>query len=191
LRLFLDAEKPMQISEPAEYAMLGLLEDRPMHGYEMFQQFESGTLRQIVHLEMSQMYAYLKKLERLEYIEAQVEPQGARPPRRVLQITAAGRDLFHHWLTEPVEKPRDIRLLFLIKLYFMQRIMPDQSPYLVDRQIIACVKFLEHLASLHPTAAEAGDMAFFDHVVLRSRIYQTRALLEWLRELQQELAGAR
>jgi PadR family transcriptional regulator, regulatory protein AphA len=180
----------MQISEPAEYAMLGLLEDRPMHGYEMFQQFESGTLRQIVHLEMSQMYAYLKKLERLEYIEAQVEPQGAKPPRRIFHITAAGRDLFHHWLTQPVEKPRDIRLLFLIKLYFMQHIMPEQSPYLVDRQIIACVKFLEHLASLHPTAAEAGDMAFFDHVVLRSRIYQTRALLEWLRELQQELAGA-
>src|SRR6266699_1435012 len=115
----------MQISEPAEYAMLGLLEDRPMHGYEMFQQFESGTLRQIIHLEMSQMYAYLKKLERLEYIEAQVEPQGARPPRRIFHITAA----------------------------------------------------------------EAGDMAFFDHVVLRSRIYQTRALLEWLRELQQELTG--
>ena len=55
----------MQISEPAEYAILGLLESRPRHGYEMFQQFESGTLRQIVHLEMSQMYAFLKKLERL------------------------------------------------------------------------------------------------------------------------------
>src|SRR5258708_2024953 len=162
----------MQISEPAEYAIFCLLEDRPMHGYEMFQQFESGTLRQIVHLEMSQMYAYLKKLERLEYIEAQVEPQGAKPPRRIFHITAAGRDLFHQWLTQPVEKPRDIRLLFLIKLYFMQRIMPEQSPYLLDRQVIACVKFLEHLASLHRPAAEAGDTVFCDSAVLRCRVMQ-------------------
>jgi len=177
----------MQISEPAEYAILGLLESRPMHGYEMFQQFESGTLRQIVHLEMSQMYAYLKKLERLHYIEAQLEPQGARPPRKVFNLTASGRDTFLQWLTEPVKRPREIRLLFLIKLYFMQHIMPQQRASLVNQQIAACLRFLEHLESKHPTDPEIGDMAFFDHVVLRSRIYQIHALLDWLRELQHEL----
>src|ERR1051326_242832 len=67
---FRNVNSDMQISEPAEYAILGLLERRPMHGYEMFQQFQSGTLGQIVHLEMSQMYAFLKKLERMAYIEA-------------------------------------------------------------------------------------------------------------------------
>ena len=185
--LLLALEKTMQISEPAEYAILGLLERRPMHGYEMFQQFESGTLRQIVHLEMSQMYAFLKKLERLHYIEAQLEPQGARPPRKVFHLTALGRDIFLQWLTEPVERPREIRLLFLIKLYFMQHIMPQQRAYLVNQQIAACLRFLERLESKHPTDAETGDMAFFDHVVLRSRIYQTHALLDWLRELQHEL----
>ena len=85
----------MQISEPAEYAILGLLEGQPMYGYEMFQQFQSGTLRQIVHLEMSQMYAFLKKLERLEYIEAELEPQGIRPPQRIFHITDPGRSVFH------------------------------------------------------------------------------------------------
>jgi len=177
----------MQISEPAEYAILGLLEHRPMHGYEMFQQFENGTLGQIVHLEMSQMYAYLKKLERLRYIEAQLEPQGTRPPRKVFHLTASGRDTFLRWLTEPVERPREIRLLFLIKLYFVQRIIPRQSAHLVNQQIAACLRFLEHLESQHPTDPETGDMAFFDHVVLRSRIYQTHALIDWLRELQHEL----
>ena len=177
----------MQISEPAEYAILGLLEHRPMHGYEMFQQFENGTLGQIVHLEMSQMYAFLKKLERLRYIEAQLEPQGTRPPRKVFHLTALGRDTFLRWLTEPVERPREIRLLFLIKLYFVQRIIPQQSAHLVNQQIAACLRFLEHLESQHPTDPETGDMAFFDHVVLRSRIYQTHALLDWLHELQHEL----
>ena len=99
----------MQISEPAEYAILGLLESQPMHGYEMFQQFQGGTLRQIVHLEMSQMYAFLKKLERLEYIEAELEPQGIRPPRKIFHLTDPGRAIFHEWLMTPVERPREIR----------------------------------------------------------------------------------
>src|SRR6516225_11442373 len=111
------AEILMQISEPAEYAILGLLESQPMHGYELFQQFQGGILRQIVHLEMSQMYAFLKKLERLEYIEAELEPQGIRPPRRIFHLTDPGRTVFHAWLTTPVERPREIRVFFLLKLY--------------------------------------------------------------------------
>ena len=179
----------MQISEPAEYAILGLLEGQPMHGYEMFQQFSTGTLRQIVHLEMSQMYAFLKKLAQLHYIEAELEPQGVRPPRKVFHLTAAGRDTFFDWLTRPVERPREIRIVFLIKLYFIQRILPDQIARLIDEEVTACQKFLDYLEAQRLPDAKTSDTAFFDHVVLRSRIHQTRAVLDWLHELQSEFAG--
>jgi DNA-binding PadR family transcriptional regulator len=203
----------MHVSEPAEYAMLGLLEGQPMHGYEMFQQFESGTLGEIVHLEMSQMYAFLKKLERLHYVESQLELQGTRPPRKIFHLTAAGRETFFLWLTQPVEKPREVRILFLIKLYFVRRYLPEQTRSLIDGQIVACQQFLDHLeARQHAETLATGtsrtggenrensgsenegskdgqsDSAFFDHVVLRGRIYQTRSLLDWLSELQRELA---
>ena len=177
----------MQISEPAEYAILGLLKSRPMHGYEMFQEFDHGTLGQIVHLEMSQMYAFLKKLQRLEYLQAELEPQGARPPRKIFHLTSEGLLVFSQWLTLPVEKPRDIRILFLIKLYFIQRLLPNQARHLVEQQIEACQSFLKHLERMQGNST-VGDQAFFDHVVLRSRIYQTRALLDWMYELQGELA---
>lgn len=178
----------MQISEPAEYAILGLLEGQPMYGYEMFQQFQGGTLRQIVHLEMSQMYAFLKKLERLEYIEAELEPQGIRPPRRIFHLSNSGRAVFHEWLTTPVERPREIRVFFLLKLYFVRQIIPDQTAHLIDREIIACSTFLDHLESQRLPDANTSDTAFLDHVVLRSRIHQTRALLDWLCELQGDFA---
>jgi len=182
----------MNISEPAEYAILGLLQSQPMHGYEMFQQFGNSALGQIVHLEMSQMYAFLKKLEALKYIEAQLEPQGPRPPRKVFHLTTQGRDTFFQWLREPVEKPREIRILFLIKLYFVQHFTPMDTLTLINQQIVACSNFLHHLESQHSQHSlqlERDDGAFFDHVVLRGRIYQTRSLLDWLRELQHELAG--
>jgi PadR family transcriptional regulator AphA len=179
----------MHISEPAEYAILGLLQRQPMHGYEMFQQFQGGILGQIVHLEMSQMYAFLKKLDRLEYIEAEVEPQGVRPPRRNFHLTEQGRAAFQNWLMTPVERPREIRVQFLLKLYFAQLLAPDQLPHLIDQEVDACQKFLNHLESQRLPELRSSDTAFLDHVVLRSRIHQTRALLDWLRELQQEFAG--
>ena len=179
----------MRISEPAEYVILGLLMDRPMHGYDIFQYFEKGIIQEIVHVEMSQMYAFLKKQERMDYIQAQVEMQGNRPPRRMHQITESGRTVFQAWLTQPVEKPRDIRLLFLLKLYFIQRIFPAKTTHLIEQQIQACQRFLSRLETKLPEQIESSDEDFFAHVVLRSRIQQTHSLLDWLHELQEELAG--
>ena len=179
----------MQISEPAEYIILGLLKSRPMHGYEMFQQFQSSTLSQIVHVEMSQLYAFLKKLEHMAYIEAELKSQGTRPPRKIFHLTESGLNTFLRWLTLPVEKPRDIRILFLIKLYFVQHYLPPQTLYLIEQQIYACQHFLEHLESKHLSiTGRTNDEKFFNHIVLRSRIHQTHSLLEWLHELQTELA---
>ena len=102
-----------------------------------------------------------------------------------------GRATFRNWLTTPVERPREIRLLFLIKLYFAQSIIPQQISRLIDQEVIACQKFLDHLEAQRLPEAQSSDTAFLDHVVLRSRIHQTRALLDWLHELQEEFAGTR
>jgi PadR family transcriptional regulator AphA len=182
------SEKEMQISEPAEYTILGLLEEQPMHGYELFQIFQNSVLGQIVHIEMSQLYAFLKKLERLELVESNLEQQGTRPPRKVHRLTQSGRLVFRQWLTEPVERPRDIRILFLAKLYFVQRLLPDQLAEVIDQEIEACEQFLSRLQVQRHGRSSIRDQAAFDQVVLTSRIYQTHALLDWLHELQAEFA---
>ena len=178
----------MRISEPAEYMILGLLIDRPMHGYELFQQIEQGIMHEIVHVEMSQMYAFLKKLERLNYIHAQIKLQGNRPPRKTFQISEDGRNIFLHWLNQAAEKPRDIRLVFLLKLYFIQKLQPNHTEQLLEQQIQACQKFLVHLEGKQPGQVEKNsDEEFFAQVVLSSRIQQSSSLLHWLYDLQREL----
>jgi PadR family transcriptional regulator AphA len=89
----------------------------------------------------------------------------------------------------PVERPREIRVLFLLKLYFVRQIIPGQTERLIDREITACRKFLNHLEAQRLPDASTSDSAFLDHVVLRSRIHQTRALLDWLYELQRDFAN--
>jgi DNA-binding PadR family transcriptional regulator len=178
----------MQISEPAEYAILGLLEEQPMHGYELFQRFQNEVLGLIVHIEMSQLYAFLKKLERLECIESELEQQGVRPPRKVYRLTQSGRATFQQWLTTPVERPRDIRIFFLIKLYFVQRLFPAQLARVIDQEIEICGRFLASLEAQRSGPGSIRDRTAFEQVVLNSRIHQTRALLDWLHELQSEFA---
>ncbi len=178
----------MQISEPAEYVILGLLKERPMHGYELFQHIEGSMLGEIIHLEMSQMYAFLKKLERLGYIVPDIEIQNMRPPRKIFHLTDEGQAAFQVWLMQPVEKPRDIRILFLIKLYFMQRLQPQRMQGLVEEQIHACQRFLHHLEERAQRGTAYEDETFLEHVVLSSRIHQTRSLLTWMDELQRDLS---
>ncbi len=175
----------MQINAPEEYSILGLLKLQPMHGYEMFQRLDNGTLGQIIRLEMSQMYGLLKKLEKLGYIETTQETLGSRPPRKIHSLTPTGDAVLQAWLTQPVEKPRDIRMLFLLKLYFVQKFLPHKLDALIEQEIAACTSFLHHLESQRRESSDDDD-AFFDHVVLRSRIHQTRALLEWMHELRKD-----
>jgi DNA-binding PadR family transcriptional regulator len=85
----------MQISEPAEYALLGLLSKGQQHGYELTHAFAPDQeLGAICRLEQSQLYAFLKKLEHLGYLEGTLEAQEGRPARRMLALTPAGNAEF-------------------------------------------------------------------------------------------------
>src|SRR5215207_5283006 len=102
-----------------EYALLGYVYERPVHGYEIYQQLSAATgLWQVWHLKQSQLYALLTKLEEAQYLAATLQPQDARPPRKIYHLTETGRNAYENWLTTPVTHGRQMRIEFLAKLYF-------------------------------------------------------------------------
>jgi PadR family transcriptional regulator AphA len=156
---------------PTEYALLGLLLDGPKHGYELARRFAPETaLGEICHLEMSMLYALLKKQEKVEHIEAELESQGARPPKRIFHLTPIGRAAFMEWVRTPVGRTREIRLDFLVKLYFARQLGDDDVLALIDRQLEVCLALLDRLQrglSLNEDADEtmtvsAGNYSGFD-----------------------------
>jgi DNA-binding PadR family transcriptional regulator len=211
----------MRITEPSEYAVLGLLAEQPRHGYALAHQFAPGAeLRQVVRLEMSQLYAILKKLELLGLITAQSasgaaadepapdaplptdgEGLGERPPargRRIYAPTPAGRAQLDTWLAEPVARPRDLRLTFLLKLFFALRRSHDDAIALLDRQEQTLNAFhqalVRQLPERHPSSAPTaalsetpGRSGRFSTLVLRARLRQTEAALAWLGDLRADL----
>jgi DNA-binding PadR family transcriptional regulator len=172
---------------PAEHAILGLLaeSDPGAHGYDLARHFgPEEPLGAIVRLEPGMLYHHLKKLDKAGWVSATVEQQGVRPPRQVYQLTQPGRDELDRWLSDPVGRTREIRLEFLVKLFFAQRLQPELAGELVSHQRETLERNLASLKKQQESMAAGGDIhdrdrAFSVHV-LELRAAQTEAALAWL-----------
>lgn len=75
--------------------ILGLLSEKPCHGYELRQEVERRLYATYINLSGGSLYYNLGQLERAGYVEkAWAEQKGRYPTRQVYQITAAGREYF-------------------------------------------------------------------------------------------------
>jgi PadR family transcriptional regulator AphA len=167
-----------------ENTLLGLLKHQPRHGYDLAREFDDGTaLAEVLHLEPSMLYAYLKKLEAADFIVAQVEANDPRPPRKVFALTSAGEQVLHAWLNEPVTRTRDLRLEFLLKLYIARLLDHDAAARLVVRQRDVCQTLV---ANLRTQAMDETDD--FRRLVMEMRLAQNEALLGWLNAAREQVA---
>jgi len=164
----------------AEHALLGLLQLRPRHGYELAEVFgPGGELGDVYRVHISLLYAHLKRLEALGYVAATTVPQGPRPPRQVYQITEAGRQELWRWLDAPVAHNRDVRVELLLKLY-LSRLLPDHdTAALIARQLAVA---REWLGRLH-REVEAHPAGSFARLVREMRLAATEATVAWLAEV--------
>lgn len=168
-----------------EHALLGFLRQQPIHGYEIYQQLEQAQgLGLVWHIKQSQLYALLTKLEKKGYISATLEPQDARPPRKVFHLTPAGRQAFLDWVQSPVKRGRRLRLEFLAKLYFAQQENSLVVSRLIEQQRNAC---REWLAQQHTQADTLANANPFDWLVHEFRLGQLEAMLNWLDICEQAL----
>src|SRR5919202_3102666 len=95
------------------FAILGLLTEEPLHGYEVKSRFErmlGGTWE----VNIGQVYSTLQRLERDGLIAA----TGGRGDRNKLSYdaTEAGCDAFREWLSEPEKEPQQLREEIYVKL---------------------------------------------------------------------------
>lgn len=167
-------------AEPARYALLGLLQERPTYGYELTQRFEVGTaLGEIVRLAASHLYALLGKMERDGLIVGKQQDAGARPQRRVYRLTERGREMLLSWLDAPVSHPRDMRIEFPLKLYMAQLNQPQRVPALIERQRATLAAYIERIERL-PAPSASGIDGSYILLMREGRVGRARAALDWL-----------
>jgi DNA-binding PadR family transcriptional regulator len=164
-----------------EYALLGFLRQRPLHGYAIYQQLKID-LGQVWQLKLSQLYALLSKLEEAGYVTAEMEMQVSRPPRKLFQLTADGEAVWGAWVQSAVRHGRYLRLEFLVKLYFARR--EGVAAQLLAAQRAQCQLWLHaEQAKVDESEGEYGRL------VHQFRLGQTQAMLAWLDDCEEALGA--
>jgi PadR family transcriptional regulator AphA len=104
------------------HAVLGLLEEQPMSGYDLLKRFEQA-MSHVWAATQSQLYGELGKLETAGLIRVHAEgPRG----RKEYEITDAGRAELRHWLVD-VEPNRVTRNEALLRVYFLGAVAPERA----------------------------------------------------------------
>jgi DNA-binding PadR family transcriptional regulator len=76
-----------------QLVILGLLSEKPSHGYELRQEVERRLYASYINLSGGSLYYNLGQLERAGYVEkTRVEQKGRYPARQVYQITPGGKE---------------------------------------------------------------------------------------------------
>ena len=170
-----------------EHALLGMVRQQPRHGYEIFQLItQPNGLGLIWRVKQSHLYALLAKLEGIGYLDATLEPQGTKPPRRILHLTPTGEGTFATWLAAPVTHGRDFRQEFLAKLYFAMQAGPSAAQALIARQRATCQQWPQRFTE--PSSTNGTDL--FPHLVQQFRWAQTSAILAWLDQCAERIAAS-
>jgi DNA-binding PadR family transcriptional regulator len=167
----------------SEYAVLGLLRQRPAYGYELQRHFSGGRgLARVCPIEPAMVYAILKSLSGLELIDGEWD-RSAYPPRAVYAATAEGDAEFQRWLRKPVARMREVRLDFLIKLFFALKEDPELAGELVADQIDACRSYGAEVER-ELSEVEPGS---FDAIALTSKASAARITREWLLQCRRDI----
>ncbi|MGE0543657.1 MAG: PadR family transcriptional regulator [Dehalococcoidia bacterium] len=172
---------------PAEYAVLGLVREKPAYGYEL-QRHLTGTqgLGRVCPVEPAMVYAILKSLSGLELIDG-VWDTSTYPPRSIYTATDKGIATFERWLRSPVGRMREVRLDFMIKLHFALNEDAALARALLEAQLDVTRDYATEIAR---EQSELGDSApVFDAIVLESKVSAARITAAWLNRCLAYLAS--
>ena len=124
-------------TEPSlpEWAALGLLCERPSHGWAIAQALSpSGEIGGVYSCTRPLVYRALAQLREAGLAESRgTSPSDAGPARTTLGPTRRGRAAFRRWRGRPVEHVRDLRSELMVKLLFHDRADLDPAPLLREQ----------------------------------------------------------
>src|SRR6478672_2996846 len=154
------------------YALLGLLEREPSHGYDLKRDYDAYFGRG-KPLPFGQVYATLARLARDgKVIAGEAEP-GAGPDRKRYVITEQGATEVEMWLAEPVEPEPHQQTLLFVKVVLALMLGRDAERYL-DAQRAAHLQRMRELTELKRTGALV-DALLADH-----GLFHLEADLRWI-----------
>ena len=169
-------------------ALLALLEQGPMYGYQLRAEFEHRT-GSTWPLNVGQVYTTLTRLER----DGLVAESGDDGEGHVIyRVTDAGRDEVAAWFTTPVERTQPPRDELAIKLALAVTVPGVDVGSVIQQQRSATIAALQDYTRLKrtrtPDLQDRADLAW--SLVLESLVFAAEAEGRWLDHCEARLRRA-
>lgn len=175
---------------PLALSILELLNERPMHPYELAATMRDRHYDEFVRLNFGSLYHTVDVLERNGWvIPSEREKEGRRPERTVYRLTDSGHDVLLRVISEIVAQPRREYQHFSAGLMFMHHLPPDEAARLLEERaqalhevITKLSRLLDELLAFHPRLAL---------IELEHKIALIEAERDWVRKIGKEITDGK
>lgn len=132
------------------HALLGVLEARPMSGYDLTR-FFNESMNWVWTAPQSQIYPRLRKMEEQQLISGEVQVRGEKLERTVYFVTDQGHEELVRWVTE-VPTPVPQRDAMFLRGIFFDVVESDDAKRVLNAHIVEqeslCRQWEQHRQAL-------------------------------------------
>ena len=170
-----------------KYAILGLVNRKPMTGYDIKKALEDRALTSFWHAEHSQIYPELKKLVSEGMIRYDTSVKGEKLQTKLYSITDSGKKEFINWLKDDVEVERTYKDIFRLRTYFSDSIESEDFLKLLKSQLKQHTEKKELLENVQTTVfnnmpPKKGTPELGDYMVLDGAVLREKSYIKWLQK---------
>jgi DNA-binding PadR family transcriptional regulator len=163
------------------FALLGLLHQQPMTGYDLRKVFASSAMGTFSD-SPGAIYPALKRLETRGLVRGTVETSTGLRQRRIFRNTPKGQSALKGWLRKPVTRDDVIRRLdeVMLRFSFMDLTLGESHSISLLQQMIEQIS--GYIPSLREyLEAHAPEMPMSGRLSLECGVYGYEAQVKWAR----------
>jgi DNA-binding PadR family transcriptional regulator len=169
----------MQNDSLLGFALLGLLHQQPMSGYDLRKMFASTALGSFSD-SPGAIYPALKRLEMRGLVRGTVETSIGIRQRRIFRNTAKGQSDLKGWLRKPVTRDDVVRRVdeLMLRFSFMDSTLGESRSAAFLNELIE--QITDYIPSLKQyLEAHAPEMPMSGRLALECGVYGYEAQLKW------------
>ena len=183
--------EPESEISPLALSILQLLDERPMHPYELAATMRERHQDEFIRLNFGSLYHTVEVLERNRWIvPAEREKEGRRPERTVYRLTESGREVLVRVVGEILAHPRREYPHFAAGLMFMHHLAATSAAAHLRDRVVALKAKGENLNGIMAELRAAG-VSRLALIELEHKIAMLDAERRWVSNVEKEINDGR
>jgi DNA-binding PadR family transcriptional regulator len=165
--------------------VLGLLLDRPMHGYELYQQIQAEEIETWFNVSMAGVYYSLGKLREQGLVAESRQGSGRSTRKSIYHLTEEGRAAFFEAMEAKAASHEKIYLGYDLIIYLLNKVPLQRAISLLEQhQAFLAEQAQEVRSALADQRAEPLQQAILDH-----RLRYLEMEQGWLADVARDIQG--